>query len=198
MDDYLQMLLLPACARAYSSEAAAPIEVRPGREAEQIEMLIAGELDVFVGRIRAAVRHPDLRSTRLGEDVVACIARRHHPDFRDALNADEFWRARHVVMGDSDSLMGAGGMHQQVGVVTADLLAIPSIVAHSDLIATVPRRLAQWYAAPLRLAVFEPPVVIPAYEINLLWTERGEMSPAVSGVRDRIASAAATRFNHDN
>jgi DNA-binding transcriptional LysR family regulator len=55
---------------------------------------------------------------------------------------------------------------------------------------TVPHRVATRIAAMMPLAVVEPPLELPPYEVALIWHERRHRDPDHSWLRGEIAAAA--------
>ncbi len=51
-------------------------------------------------------------------------------------------------------------------------MAVPIIVAQTDVIVTVPRRLALVFAGYPNIKLIEPPIKIPSFEIKQHWHER--------------------------
>ncbi|MGI4936495.1 MAG: LysR substrate-binding domain-containing protein, partial [Janthinobacterium lividum] len=50
--------------------------------------------------------------------------------------------------------------------------AVPYIVASTDLVVTVPHKLAERAAAPFGLAYIKPPLRLPALQTNMFWHRR--------------------------
>ena len=61
---------------------------------------------------------------------------------------------------------------------------MPELVARSDLIATVPERLARGRAE--RLQVLEPPLPVEGFTIGLVWHARRQRHPAHRWLRERV------------
>ena len=67
---------------------------------------------------------------------------------------------------------------------------VPFIVASSDLIATVPERLARLFASMLKLQVLAAPLAIPPFRLAMLWHERNDRDAAHLWLRNLIAKTA--------
>ena len=55
---------------------------------------------------------------------------------------------------------------------------------HTDLLATVPRELAEVFARLGTVRIFEPPVPVPQFQLNQHWHPRFHHDPAVIWLRD--------------
>src|SRR5262249_1536493 len=63
------------------------------------------------------------------------------------------------------------------------LYVLPNIVANSDLLAIVPSRLADTFAARLALKILPMPIAIPPYDICVHWHERTHREAASRWMR---------------
>jgi DNA-binding transcriptional LysR family regulator len=75
----------------------------------------------------------------------------------------------------TDQPLARIGRSRRVTVSINSFLVVPDILRSSDLIAVVPRRLAQHTEG---LVVLEPPVEIPGISKTLAWHERTHHDPA--------------------
>jgi DNA-binding transcriptional LysR family regulator len=68
-------------------------------------------------------------------------------------------------------------------------MVAPHIIASSDLLLTMPERVARVLAPPLDLVVLEPPpeLLLTGFTISMLWHERTHSDPARCWLRDVIA-----------
>lgn len=62
-------------------------------------------------------------------------------------------------------------------------------VASSGLIAAIPRQAADMLAEGMGLAVYEPPVAVPAPEVRMYWHARHDDDPAHRWIRAEIERA---------
>ncbi len=59
-------------------------------------------------------------------------------------------------------------------------LAAASVIAHSDLIITLPRALAEKLAEEQGLKLHQPPLSLPSFPIYLYWHTRNQLIPLIS------------------
>ncbi|MBL8189886.1 MAG: LysR family transcriptional regulator, partial [Acidobacteria bacterium] len=69
--------------------------------------------------------------------------------------------------------------------------SVPFAVAGSDLIATIPERLAMTFQKQLKLQVLPVPLNLPPFRLVMLWHERFHNDPAHQWLRSLILEQAA-------
>lgn len=154
---------------------ALPLDSRPFES-----RLEAGEADIAIGafpRATGAVRHQ-----RLSIDHYVSLVRRSHPRADSVMRPDPFRRERHVIATASSTGHAAHRTIERaltsaldadrIRVRVASFVASAFVASRTDLIATVPARLAHHVAADLKLVVFPTPLALPRIEINQFWHER--------------------------
>lgn len=138
--------------------------------------LEAGHIDLAIGA------HDDIPDgffqQRLFWQDCVTLHRADHPFARAAPDLDAFRAADHLLITEAASpydqirqrLERAGLRGARVHVPS--LLTAPMIVARTDLVATVPRRLAEQLAPPLGLGFITPPVRLPRLVTSTFWHRR--------------------------
>jgi DNA-binding transcriptional LysR family regulator len=125
------------------------------------------------------------------------IGRRGHSRLRRKLSAAQFAQLEHVVVslrgGDFatpvDDMLAALGLRRNVVLSAASFLFVPNMVARSDLVALVPRRLVQDGADTLRIV--ECPISVPRFEVGMLWHERSHGHAGQRWVREVLTTLVA-------
>lgn len=87
--------------------------------------------------------------------------------------------------------LAARGLTRRIGVSVPDSYSALSIVARSDMVTLIPRRLALLSAQSGRLKLIEPPYPSPAVDISLVFLKERLVEPAITWMRDLIRSTAA-------
>lgn len=138
------------------------------------------------------------RSRALLEDSFACLVRRDHPRVGDSLDVDTFVDLPHVLIaprgqpgGVVDRLLEQRGLRRRVAVRLATFLVAPSLVAETDLVLTLPRRLALRAASSLPLRVLEPPLPLPGFTLHAAWPERLHHDPGHAWLREQLRLVAS-------
>jgi DNA-binding transcriptional LysR family regulator len=128
-------------------------------------------------------------------DPHACIVRRWHPTAGRRLTMSFFAQQRHVTVAECrevasiERTLAAVPRLRDSGTTAPDIMAVPWIVAQTDMVGTVPRRLASRFARTLELRVFRPPVSLPDAVLGMAWHDRGEQDRVVKSVREHILEA---------
>jgi DNA-binding transcriptional LysR family regulator len=133
-------------------------------------------------------REPMLKERYVG------IARRGHPALRKRRMQPKQWAALpHLLVSprgedssESDEHLARPGLSRRVVMVVPHFLAAPLIVANSDLVSLLAERVARHFAKELDLAIFEPPVAMRGFTIDLLGSVARANDPALQWLRREI------------
>jgi DNA-binding transcriptional LysR family regulator len=87
-------------------------------------------------------------------------------------------------------LLAARGVSRRVLMTVHHLLIAPHVVATSDLVATLPERVANLFCSLLHVRTFDPPFVLSTPETALLWHNRLHNDPAHQWLRRAITEAS--------
>jgi DNA-binding transcriptional LysR family regulator len=68
---------------------------------------------------------------------------------------------------------------------------VPMLVARTDLVAALSRRVAEPFAAALKLVVHPPPLALPKSRIGHAWHEQMTADPAHRWLREQIQAVAS-------
>jgi len=195
---YVELVLTPNVVRQL--EKAAPgleLETRlPNREIANLR-LERGEIDFRIGWDE----HPSekLRYANLFQDRFVCIARTSHPALGATLSLDQYCELEHArtvirshmsSVENIDRAVAALGRRLHIAMISHDYIAVPHIVSRSNLIATVPERLADLMIRQLPLRKFECPVKVPGHAIRLYWHDRTHKSPLHRWFRSLVKEVA--------
>jgi DNA-binding transcriptional LysR family regulator len=150
--------------------------------------LEAGQVDLALGLL------PQLKAgffqRRLFMQRYVCLMRRGHRLERAGLDAEAFAAAEHLVVvsagtghGKVDELLQRGGVARTVRLTVPHYVSVGHILQGSDLVATVPERLADRLLGPFGLVKRPPPVPLPEIAINVFWHAKVHRSPASRWLR---------------
>jgi len=197
--EYAEFVLLPALMSRIGTEAPGiRIEIRAPNQNRMLDWLEAGEIDMRIAWVRNAVG--SLRSRALFQDSLVCIVRSDHPVIGSALSLAQFFtlpHARPQVIGRTttaqaiDEAVAARGGKLRVGLSVQNYLIIPHIVASSDFIATLPRRLVAALTPQLPIKVMEPPLRLPRMRYAAFWHDRSHTDAGHQWLRRTIADTAS-------
>jgi len=142
-----------------------------------------------------------LRYVNLFQDRFVCIARTGHPDLGGGLSLDRYCDLQHArtvtrshmrSVENIDRAVATHGRRLRIAMVSHDYIAVPHIVSQSNLIATVPERLADMLMKRLPIRKYDCPVKVPGHAIRLYWHDRTHKSPLHRWFRRLVAEVAAS------
>lgn len=154
------------------------------------EALSEGEVDVATGDydLGAACRHVPLY-----ESAYACVMRADHPHIGARLTLKQFKSAEHVLVAPRGAFhhgetieraLRSRKVNARIAVRISHFHAVAALVSSSDLIATVPGRLAQAMQQSATIKALPPPVPLPRIRVSLYWHERFHREPGNVWLRD--------------
>ncbi len=198
MTDVGEIVFLPRLLR-HLKENAPNISLRTVQLSVEAtrQALESGAVDLAIGYM------PDLKigvyQQQLFTTEYVCIVRQDHPTIRGRLTAKRFLDATHAVAeaaGTGHYIVAAQlarlGVQRRIGLRIPNFLALPTIVASSDMIATVPEPLAAASLPALRLRVMPHPIAFPKLSIRQFWHERYNDDPANRWLRQTCTSLFQT------
>jgi DNA-binding transcriptional LysR family regulator len=192
--DYMELLLIPELSRLIDKIAPGiDIHVKRTESAFPTAELENGSLDVVLGFESVLNPPAHLCCERLFNDQMACMVRQNHPLIRKTPSLDEYVSASHMLISRTGSSVGLIdqklaelGLERRVKLIVPHFLSAPLIVAETDMILSLPYRIAQQFKKLAALEVFSVPVELPAYDLVMVWHPLQEKDPAHVWLRDKI------------
>src|SRR3979490_398039 len=193
--DFIETLLLPSMMADLAIEAPnLQIVFRPPDPKNLETLMSEGEVDLAVAYLPDAPK--GLITSVAFRERFACIARRDHPQLStDHLPPDLFVDLQHVQVLPRnlpmygmpiDAALGALGFVRRVALWHPSFQPLPAIVANTNLVATLPRRLAMHAAQTLPIVVYDPPVPLPTVDFSLYWHARSHEDSGHKWLRAKV------------
>lgn len=140
--------------------------------------------------------HP---SELLFEDPYACIVWSENREVGATISRERYLELGHVGVqfgrrrapAIDEYFLDQLGVHRRIEVVAMNFNHVPQSVVGTQRIATVQRRLAQFYARYLPLRLLEPPFEIPPLGEAMQWPTCFDADPGSVWVRQLLRQAAA-------
>lgn len=157
------------------------------------ESLAAGALDLAVGFLPGLA--PPVRRRPLFRDPYVCMMRADHPikrltrrRFLEASHALVTYRGGHRVI---EEALERAGLARRIALRMPHFSVAPMVLERTDLILTLPSRVARVFEGRGSLKSLAPPVPIPAAEVALHWHERFEADPGNRWLRELMSGLYA-------
>lgn len=113
-----------------------------------------------------------------------CMARKDHPRIDETLDMEQFLAERHVVVSAGtghhfvEDRLREAGIERAVSLRVPHFSVLPEIISTSDLLVTLPERVASVYAERNGLKTMTLPFNVPEFEVSLHWHEHSGDSSA--------------------
>jgi LysR family transcriptional regulator, mexEF-oprN operon transcriptional activator len=127
------------------------------------------------------------------EDFV-CVVR--SDDELTELSMEDYIRRSHLLVSMRDDFQGSGDtilerqqQSRQVIWSTPHFMAIPFLLANSDCVALLPRRMAQQCAKAMNLKLLPPPMTMEGFTVSMIWHQRNTSCPQHQWLRTQIFEA---------
>ncbi|HEX7910917.1 MAG TPA: LysR family transcriptional regulator [Paraburkholderia sp.] len=202
MTDIGEVVFLPALVERLS-QVAPGISLNTVRNASVnlSDEMADGRVDLAIGLL------PQLKGgfyqRRLFDQRYVCLFRRGHPLEDTALTLAGWSEAGHLVVvsagtghGQVDEWLKQHGVRRNVRLTVPHFMSVGNILQRTDLIATVPERLAMQLATPFSLSVRALPMALPAAPIHLLWHARVHQDEGSRWLRGVVIELFADTATH--
>ncbi|HEX2734618.1 MAG TPA: LysR family transcriptional regulator [Polyangiaceae bacterium] len=195
-NDYAELLVLPKLVH------------RLGRDAPSVDLWFRA---LGTQGVHRALEHNDvvigpsfpsseldgaIAARALFEDRFVSVLRKGHPAMRKRWSAEQFAALDHLLVapggkpgGTVDTALGRLGLRRRVAVGVPNFAAAPFLVVQTDLVLTVPERVARFIGQTLPLEIIEPPLELPSVTMTLYWHQRFQNDPAHGWLRTQIATS---------
>lgn len=189
MQDHVAHLVVPALVNRVRSEApGVRLEVLPWQSLASMRPDRFRSIDLLISCSTNEVA--GFHRETLFTDTEITVVRTGYPCASRLKNLEAFLNARHVaVVGRGliedpvDIWLRQEGLKRQIVLEVPSYVQALQAVAQSDLVAFVPKRLAQSLAAPLSLTLLRPPIDPGEYQEYLFHPRRLAQDPACIWLR---------------
>lgn len=187
-------ILPPLLARIAEEAPGIDLLVRPLRLDTVEDELASGLVDIAFVVLSVDDDLAALRQ-RLFHESFVCVVRADHPTVGETLTIEEFVALDHALVGPRgrrggfvDSELARLGLSRRVALMVPHFLVAPMVVAKSDLILTLPERVARTFAAilPLRIVPTPAPLTLAGFDVSQIWHERQRHDPGHVWLRGLI------------
>lgn len=161
------------------------------------DQLESGGVDAAIGLL-PQLQGKIYRQRLFRQQYVLVMRRRHPLARRQRISVAGFSAAEHLQVtaegtghGEVDRLLAQRGIARRVRLSVPHFMTVGHILAASDLVATLPERLAARIVEPFGLCSRPHPVRLQASSIDLFWHARRHRDPAHQWLRQQLVSLFA-------
>jgi DNA-binding transcriptional LysR family regulator len=192
--DYATAVILPVVLKELT-QVAPQVEVECHYwNSDVVEMCRKGIIDLGFGIVDIA-EMSDIRSQTLFTEDFVSVVRVNHPIAQTEVTLDSYIAWPHALITINNSLgspvdraLAELGLQRKIMLRIPQFLAAPFIVAQTDFILTIPRRIALLIASTANLIVLELPIPMNRFGYPQIWHERHQADPFHSWFRQLVIS----------
>lgn len=192
MTDISEIVVLPTLVNHLRLVAPGIVIAAERTTSESPRHLEEGSIDLAVGFM------PQLEAgfyqQVLFRESFVCLAAADHPRIRAKPTRQQFLAEGHIVVTTSgtghaivDKVMEKKGYERRIVLRVAGFLGVARLVAQTELLVVVPRRLGEALAQQERVQLLDPPVALAAFAVKQHWHERFHADPANIWLRQVLA-----------
>ena len=185
--DYPLLTGIPLLMQRLAQEAPL-IDVRILPPASDLHArLTSGELDTVLagGEVEQQMSlDKALMKTRFVSEDFVCMLRKNHPALERPLDLDAFCALPHLMVstggrdtGFVDVVLEKQGRSRRMALTVQSFVGAPTVVAATDMIATVPRAIGEWGMARWEVELRPVPLQMPKAEAFVWWHQRFNNDP---------------------
>ncbi|HLS42499.1 MAG TPA: LysR family transcriptional regulator [Paenalcaligenes sp.] len=193
--DYIDFVVMPKLVQVLQERAPGlSLRVLGPNPRRLSEIMSTGEADMALTYFPAPPEN--VRTRRLFNDRLVGMARADHPIFDGPLTLERFCQFDHVALepGEGatmyneiiDGAIEGAGLQRRVTLSKPTFMGVPFLVSQTNLIATLPERIAERFGdfAPIRL--FEIPIELDPINVVLMWHDRTHSNAVHRWLREQI------------
>ncbi|MEM6693569.1 MAG: LysR substrate-binding domain-containing protein [Pseudomonadota bacterium] len=166
---------------------------------QALDALRDGQLDMLVGYLERPWRDdPSMVQSHLYSETYVAVARRCHPLLAGPFTWEEFARADHLQVSPSgpkrniiDHALQLEGLSRNVRTIVPSLFSALAVLQQTDLIGTLPKRVAAQHAERFDLAFRPLPMTGRAFDLHAVRHMRDARNAMHQWMVDQIKAAAS-------
>jgi DNA-binding transcriptional LysR family regulator len=197
MQDHVAHLIVPALVKHVHREApSVQLDVLPWQSPASMNLERFPSVDLLISCSTNEIA--GFQRETLFTDTEVTVVRERHPSAARLKNLKAFLNARHVaVVGRGlsedpvDTWLRQEGVERKIALRVPSYLQALQVVAQEDLVAFVPKRLAESLARRLSLVMLPPPIDPGEYQEHLFYPLRAVRDPASLWLRKLVDEIGA-------
>ncbi|WP_343743040.1 LysR family transcriptional regulator [Herbaspirillum huttiense] len=157
------------------------------------EWLSTSHIDAAVGNLEFV--GAQILKRKLFTESYSCVVSTKHPTIGNSLSLEQYVAAKHVVVSPFtghhlvEDVMSEMGIKPIVALRVPHFTSLLAVVATTDLMLTLPSRIAKSFARDGSMRSLPPPIPIPSFDVNLYWYPHSEDAMAQQWFCETIIGA---------
>jgi len=150
-----------------------------------------GEVDVICGVFPEKISWHV--SQKLFSEAFVCVCRQGHPRISETISLSQYAEADHLLVsmvgdrtGRVDNILKRQNLSRHVSVSIPHFLVAPFILAQTDLVATLAKRVAQSFAQMQALKILPLPIDMTGFSVFMRWHQSSQNRPEQVWLRSQI------------
>ncbi|WP_345817625.1 LysR family transcriptional regulator (plasmid) [Paraburkholderia sp. PREW-6R] len=198
LSDAGEMAYLPAlCSALHDAAPHVKLVIEPLPVEEIEEALRSSRLDFAIGNLPSLL--PCTRHVLLFEESYVCMTRKRHGlPAGTRLELEQFLSASHVQVRslehshhNLDDALRAQGVGRNIALALPHFVAVPGVLAATDLFATLPEKLAHILNQDDTFRIYALPVSLPKAAVTMHWHEHFHEDEGIAWMRGLINDVLA-------
>jgi DNA-binding transcriptional LysR family regulator len=199
--DYLDLLMIPALVERIAQYApGVDIHVKRTETLFPEEELENNDLDIVLG-FETVLKPPgQMIVEKLFDDRMTCLVRKNYPKNRGGrLTLNEFISMKHMLIsrtgtriGLVDEWLAENGLERRIALIVPHFLSAPFIVAKTDMVLSLPERIAKQFVSLAPLRILPIPIDLPTYDLVMVWHPLRKNDLAHRWLREQILAVCLT------
>ncbi len=199
--DYLELLLIPPLInRIMSLAPGIDIHVQRTGPSFPVDSLESNSIDMVLGFEVVLSPPAQFTYSRLFDDKMACLVRKDHPLANEQpFDLEKYLTANHLLisrtgsnLGLIDAWLAKKQLDRRIGLIVPHFLSAPLIVAQTDLVLSLPLRVAQQFKSFAPLKILPLPIELPNFNLIMIWHPLRDKDPGHAWLRSQILSLCRT------
>jgi DNA-binding transcriptional LysR family regulator len=199
MSDYIEFIFLARLMQRLSSVAPkVKIRVRSFNDEKATMAIDTGDIDIAIGLFSAPCSWHQQQHLFKEEYVGVC--RQQHPYLPENLSIENYLAVQHLLVSPThedlsssvDTFLSEQKIKRDVALSVPHFLIAPLIIAKTDLVATMPVKIAISCAVNFDLRLFSLPFEVKGFLVNMLWHTKNDKDCAHLWLRQIISSVCSS------
>lgn len=192
MSDYCaQLILAPLLEWLKEVAPGVRLKVLHLLESELQPKMESGAVDLAIGLFIGM--EAGFYQQKLFEEDFTCIVRADHPTIKNRLSKKQYLELGHVLvsprgtgLGRTDKVLAKEGKKRDIVLHVPHFMTVPAIIEKTDLVATIPTRIARLSVATSNVKILKTPYKIPGFDISQYWHEQNHNDAANRWLRQSL------------